>query len=173
VIGEQPARMRFIINLRESARRAVPLGQNSGRLKAPIAKVLRFSGVGVASGALYALGATASLHVWDLDGRLAVVVGYAVSLPFNFLAHRHHTFRSRGIFSTDLVRYILIQFLNFGACLVAMMIATEFLALPYAVGIVGGVVLSPLITFLALNFFVFRNQSDPTLATPVAQDREL
>lgn len=64
--------------------------------KLPAAKLIRFAGVGAVSGALYALGTTISIRGLGVDGGSAVVLGYALALPFNFMAHRRHTSAQAG-----------------------------------------------------------------------------
>jgi putative flippase GtrA len=141
-------------------------------LTAVIGKLMRFAGVATVSGTLYALGTTLSIRNWGIDGRWAVVVGYAFALPFNFVAHRHHTFRSRGMLSADLLRYVVMQLANIALCFITMVIAVNLLALHYVVGISAGIVIVPVVTYLVMDRYVFwhQNFSDCTGADNTARD---
>jgi putative flippase GtrA len=134
---------------------------SGGVSTAVVGKLTRFVFVAAVSAALYALGTSLSIRNWGIDGRWAVVVGYALALPFNFMAHRHHTFRSRGVLTADLLRYVVMQLVNLALCFGAMVIAVNVFALNYVVGIVAGIVVVPVATYLVMDRYVFRLQTVP------------
>jgi putative flippase GtrA len=154
-----------------SAANALParLSSNFPGLVTFAGKFLRFTAVGAISGVLYALATAASIRGWGIDSRSAAVVGWSVALPFNFLAHRRHTFRSRGIFTVDLFRYVIMQMSNILLSVGAMAVAVDLLALHYVFGILAAIVVVPIVTYFVLDNFVFPRQAyrDPDAGQPL------
>ncbi len=122
-------------------------------------KLTRFAVIGAVSAGLYSLGTAVSIRSWGFDARWSVVVGYALALPVNFAAHRHHTFRSRGRLPADLLRYAAMQLANIVLCFAGMAVAVNVFGLHYVVGILAGIVVVPVATYLAMDRFVFRHQN--------------
>ena len=68
-----------------------------------------------------------------------------------------------------LPRFIAAQLASLLTSVFAMGAAVDFLGLHYSVGIVGGIVLVPIMTFLVLNKWVFRNQVSSGIRLPTGE----
>ena len=91
--------------------------------------------------------------------RFASVLGYFTAVPFAFYAHRSYTFGSQGAVKLELRRFVIAQATSLLVSVFAMAAAIDYFGLHYAVGIIGGIVLVPIVTFLALDLWVFSDQN--------------
>ncbi|MDR3733929.1 MAG: GtrA family protein [Acidobacteriaceae bacterium] len=121
-----------------------------------IAKISRFSLVGVMNGIVYAV-ATAACASWlQLSAHLASIIGYMVVFPFAFIAHRRFTFRSEGNPHVEMYRFFIIFVAGLVTSVVVMDVCVAVLGLHYVFGIMAGVIAVPILTLLALDGWVFR-----------------
>lgn len=126
-------------------------------LLAKKSKFLRFPIVGLASSLIYAAATSIYIAGFHLDSKAATLLGYASAMPFSFLAHRSFTFGSTGAFGTEFFRFALVHAVGALVSWLAMGLAVERLHLHYAIGIVGAVVLVPVISFLVFDRWVFKS----------------
>ncbi len=121
-------------------------------------KFARFATVGVANTIIYATATAVYISGLGIGDKMASVLGYCTAVPFAFLAHRAYTFSSRGLIRSELLRFAITQGTSLLVSVFAMRVAVDYLGLHYALGILGGAVLVPIVTFIVLNKWVFRNQ---------------
>jgi putative flippase GtrA len=122
------------------------------------AKLARFTLVGLTSAGIYT--AVTILCVWffGLDPKFGSTAGYLASLPFNFAAHRQYTFVASGVVWHELSRFFAVHLANIAVSIGAVSVAVDILGLDYKLGMVAVLVLIPLVTFVLMNFWVFRLQ---------------
>lgn len=125
----------------------------------PYAKILRFCLVGAANAVIYALSTSIYIVQVGIGDKTASVLGFCTAVPFAFLAHRSFTFSSRGLARDELPRFVVTQLASLLTSVFAMGAAVDLLGFHYSVGIFGGIVLVPIVTFLVLNKWVFQQQS--------------
>lgn len=122
------------------------------------AKTARFAGVGVLSGLIYIAVTTVCIVGFGLPAVTASIVGYCLSVPASFLGHRQFSFRARGRWTLEAIRFVMTQALNIAVTALAMHAAVHWLGLSYWWGMAGAVTLVPLANFAAMNLWVFREQ---------------
>jgi putative flippase GtrA len=122
-------------------------------------KLLRYATVGVANAIIYGVSTAFYIHTFGIDGKIGSVLGYCTALPFAFIAHRSYTFSSQGAVKIELLRFAITHATSLLVSLIAMAAAIDYFGLHYAFGIIGGVVLVPIVTFLALDLWVFSDQN--------------
>ena len=118
-------------------------------------KVLRFPLVGAMSSGIYALGTALCIAQWHMAHELASLSGYLMALPFSFFGHRNFTFGANGRISAELLRFCGVHAIGIALSWTCMTVVDR-LHLHYAFGIVGAVVLVPVVSFLILDRWVFR-----------------
>jgi putative flippase GtrA len=124
------------------------------------AKLLRFAVTGSISGLGFAVVTLGLLHGFGLSPSVATVVGYLAVLPLSFLGHRRLTFRSAGRLTPEFRRFCLSFATGLLTSVMAMHVATDWLGLAPVFGVGLAVLLVPIITFLIMNNWVFRDQAD-------------
>jgi putative flippase GtrA len=124
-----------------------------------LAKVIRFACIGGLSGILFSLTTAILVSHAGIGAVQASIVGYGVSIPANFLGHRHISFRSRAEWRADAGRFALMQSINIGFTSMTMYLIVFQLRIPYYWGIIAAVILAPLVNFALANFWVFRQQA--------------
>jgi putative flippase GtrA len=123
------------------------------------AKLLRFAVTGAASGLAFGAVTLLALKLFTITETVAVMIGYLAVLPLSFVGHRRLTFRSGGHISPEFLRFCLSFVLGLLASVLAMHVATRWLMLQPLYGIAGAILVVPVITFIVMNLWVFRNQS--------------
>lgn len=118
-------------------------------------KLVRFVGVGVLNGAIYAASTSLLTSGFGIEGKLASVFGYATSIPFAFYAHRSYTFGSKGKVKSEFRRFLISQGTGLIVSVFLMAAAIDYLGLHYAFGIVAAIVVVPSVNFLVLDQWVF------------------
>jgi putative flippase GtrA len=124
-----------------------------------VGKLVRFAMTGAVSGIVFAAVTLLSLRLLPIRETMAVVIGYIAVLPLSFIGHRKLTFRSAGRVSPEFVRFCISFILGLLASVVAMHVATQWLAMPPFLGVVGAILVVPIITFVVMNLWVFRDQN--------------
>lgn len=119
----------------------------------------RFAGVGGLSSVLYAIVVAIAVSRFRVHHDLATLVAFAVVTPLNFMMHRGFTFHSLGVVHQDLRRYLLLQVTSFLVSLSIMSLCVDVLRLPYVAGIIGAVVLVPLVSFFVMDRWVFARKA--------------
>jgi putative flippase GtrA len=126
-----------------------------------LAKAIRFSFVGVLSGAIFAIVTALLVSGLGAPPIPASIAGYCASVPVSFLGHRAFSFRSNGQMTTDAVRFVLAQALNMAVTAGSMHMSVNWLGAQYYWGLVVAVVLVPIANFAFMNLWVFRQQGNP------------
>jgi putative flippase GtrA len=125
----------------------------------PLAKLARFAAIGLASGTIYALVTSLLVSGLDWGPIFSSIVGYCVSVPASFIGHRRFSFRSRGLWRVEALRFVATQALNIAVTAGAMFAATAWLGSHYGWGMLAAVILVPIANFLVMNLWVFRDQA--------------
>ena len=146
---------RFVTAAVDRAIRTMPVLEP---LRGMAETVARFAGVGGASSLLYAFVVAGAVSGLGLNHNLAALLGFAITAPINFVMHRRFTFRSVGLVENDLVRYVIMQAVNVLLSIGAMVLSVDGFHLPYAVGILGAIVLIPLVSYCVMDRWVFRQK---------------
>jgi putative flippase GtrA len=123
-----------------------------------LVKAIRFGLVGVLSGTVFSVVTALLVRLVGTDPKLASVAGYLASMPLNFVGNRRFSFRSAGSLAGDLTRFVLLHTFNILLTVLSMGVVVDLLRLHYAVGMVGAIVLVPLVNFAAMNWWVFRRR---------------
>jgi len=130
-------------------------------------KAARFALIGALSGGVFSVVTVLLTSGAGFDPKLSAAVGYAVSIPLNFIGNRAFSFRSGNKWLGDLLRYATLHLSNVLLTTFAMGAVVDTLHLHYAVGIVAAVVLIPAINFSVMNLWVFSSRvRRPAAARP-------
>lgn len=119
----------------------------------------RFAIVGALSSLFYIALVLFLIEKLQIDSSLSAAIGYLVSVPVNYLAHRKFSFRSEEKKKRELPRFVLVHLCNMAISVGGMFGAVNGLGLPSWVGAGSAAVLVPVSTFLALHLWVFRPAS--------------
>jgi putative flippase GtrA len=125
------------------------------------AKLVRFGGVGVLSGTIYAAVTALLVHL-GMPPVTASIAGYCASVPASFLGHRRFSFRSNGHWTSEALRFVFTQAINIAVTAGSMQAATAWLGAPFWWGMIAAVILVPIANFAAMNLWVFRDQAGTT-----------
>ena len=125
-----------------------------------IAQGLRFAVVGATSGLVFAAVTTLLVSLLGVDPKLASIGGYIVSMPANFIGNRTFSFRSRGAWHGEALRFCILHLVNMAVAGGTMGAIVDMLGLHYAFGIVGAIVLVPLVNFVLMKLWVFAPRAD-------------
>ncbi|MBS9478338.1 GtrA family protein [Ancylobacter radicis] len=125
-------------------------------------RFLRFGAIGILSGAVFTVVTSFVASYTDLGPTIASAIGYAASLPLNFLGNRSYSFRSRSRWTGDLARYGALHALNLLLTTLSMGTVVGIFELHYGFGIAAAVLLVPLMNFLIMNFWVFDSSPSPS-----------
>jgi putative flippase GtrA len=118
---------------------------------------LIYVGVGVLS-AIVDIGSMQALLWLAFDHRIAVTVGFAVGLVFNYLCHERFTFRAKRSTAT-FVRFAVLVLMNYGLTLLCVQLGVALLDSVLA----GKLVSLPIIAangFLWGRYWIFRQRRD-------------
>jgi putative flippase GtrA len=129
-------------------------------------KVLRFALVGVLSSGIFSVVTVLMAGLGGLDPTFSSVIAYLVAVPLNFIGNRTFSFLSRNGVVGDLSRFAAMHVANILLVTVAMETAVNVLHFNYTVGILAGVVLVPAVSFVAMNWWVFRSSVGRRAAIP-------
>lgn len=135
----------------------------SGRLAA---KAIRFAGIGVLSGTIYAVVTASLVTGFGIAPVPASIAGYCASVPASFIGHRQFSFRSRGHIPLEVLRFVLAQAINILVTAGSMHAATALFGAHYALGMVAAVILVPIANFVFMNLWVFRDQEGSVRTMP-------
>ena len=136
-------------------------------------RLLKFACVGVINSVIYGISTALYVSQLGIDGKIASILGYCTALPFAFFAHRAYTFESTGEVRIEVRRFVITQVTSLLVAVFAMAAAIDYFGLHYAVGIVGAVVLVPLVNFFALDLWVFRHRTRSSAPEPGRSDSNL
>jgi len=125
------------------------------------AKLLRFGAVGALSSVFYGICTWLLVRGAALPPVAASVLGYLLAIPFSFFMQRRFAFRSGGRVRLQGPRFLAIHGLNLLASTAVMHVTTRILQLDYRLGIVATMLVIPLLSFVAMNAWVFRHARHP------------
>jgi putative flippase GtrA len=120
-----------------------------------MAKLLRFSLVGLLNAIVYALATQFFIQILALDAGLSGLLGYSVAIPFAYWGHRVVSFRADGAVPLQLVKFIGAQVLGLMVSWVTMWVCVERLQQPAMAGILVTIAIVPLLSFVVLDKLVF------------------
>lgn len=124
-----------------------------------LAKAIRFGLVGCLSSLFY------GLCTWFMAGTLrlpavpASAMGYLLAIPMNFYLQKHFSFRAKGHTRTQAPRFLFVHGLNLLVSIAVMHVSVSILGLDYRAGALATMVLIPLLSFIAMNAWVFAARS--------------
>jgi len=116
----------------------------------------RFAVVGGVSSLVYVGLVMLFIAGFHLNSNLSAALGYALSVPVNYIAHRKFSFRSAQKKKQEVPRFVLVHLCNMAISVGGMFGAVNGLGLPSWMGAASAAVLVPLSTFLALHLWVFK-----------------
>jgi len=120
-----------------------------------LAKLLRYGVVGGLSSVLYGICTWLLVQVASLSPVTASVTGYVLAIPFSFFMQKKFAFRSDARARLEAPRFLLVHTINIIASIGIMHMTTSVLRLDYRFGVVQTMVLIPLLSFIAMNSWVF------------------
>lgn len=129
------------------------VGVETARLEAVLARLTRFSLVGLASTALYAATAL-SLQGASAPPLAASLWAYAASTAFSFAGHKWFTFNSHGRTSTEGARFAISSLVGLNV-VIAAPVVSEAVGAPGWTSVLASCALTPAINYVLLNAFVF------------------
>ncbi len=121
-------------------------------------RILRFAIVGGVSTIAYGVVTLAAVEIVGLQPLLATVLGYLLVVPLNFVLQRTFTFRSSNDMASEIPRFLLVHGLNIAASFAVMLCVVNLLDADYRWGIAATMTLVPVLVFLALETWVFRQR---------------
>lgn len=120
------------------------------------AKLLRYGVVGVLSSVFYGIWTWLLVQAASLPPITASVTGYILAIPFSFFMQKRFAFRSDGRARLEAPRFLLVHAINIIASIAIMHVTVSVLQVDYRFGVVQTMVLIPLLSFIAMNLWVFR-----------------
>lgn len=129
--------------------------------RALLTKLMRFGVAGVASSFFYAICTWLLAGPFNVPAVYASAMGYAMAVPLSFFLQRNFSFRSNGSKRAQAPRFLLVHGLNILVSVIVMHVLVSRLHMDYSVGIALTMVLIPLLSFLAMNTWVFHHTEKP------------
>ncbi len=116
----------------------------------------RFVLVGLAATGIYLAAALALGLVPGIAPVAASVGAYAIAAVFSYWGHKRLTFRSSGSHAHEAPRFLLTTALGLGTSVIMPLLLTERLGLPSPVAVLVVCMAIPVLNYLILNAWVFR-----------------
>ncbi|WP_162314773.1 GtrA family protein [Pseudoxanthomonas yeongjuensis] len=121
------------------------------------AKLVRFGIAGLISSLSYALFTWTLVYAFRMSPVVSSAIGYALAIPLSFLLQRSFSFRSEGSKRRQAPRFMLVHGFNILVSIAVMDLLVSALGMDYRIGIAITMLLIPLLSFLAMNLWVFRS----------------
>lgn len=121
-----------------------------------LGKFTRFIVIGGLSAVVYFLITIAVKMGFSAEPKIASVIGYLVSIPINYAGNRYFSFRSGREINREFSRFIVVHGLNLVIVVGVMTVAVEHFHYDYLVGSLATVIVIPVVTFVFMNWWVFR-----------------
>jgi putative flippase GtrA len=119
-----------------------------------VARAIRYALVGIGNGLIFAIISVVAISLLDIPATAGSGLGYLCSVPLSFIGHRGFTFQSHGPWRGEAGRFLAIHLCSLTATV--MIVRTVTVShLPYYLGLLGAVLLVPIVNFLVANFWVF------------------
>lgn len=123
---------------------------------AQLFRLLRYGGVGIAVSVLYSGIVIAALSVFGMRSpTIASSIGFLVTLPVSFYAHRSVSFHEALPDRRQAYRFALIAVASFIVAVGGMRVVTEVWKLHYVFGILIAWILVPATNFIINSLWVF------------------
>ncbi|MBB6309038.1 GtrA family protein [Xanthobacter tagetidis] len=132
------------------------------RGSSPWFRLARFLLVGAAASLTYLIVAATLHRLLGLDKFVASLLAYGIAIPVSFIGHKKVTFRDGGDWAGQMVRFALLQAVNIAAVLLAVYVTEPLGEIGYWIGLLLGVALMPLTSFLAMHFLIFISHTRPS-----------
>lgn len=121
------------------------------------AKLVRFGIAGLISSFSYALFTWILVYAFRMSPVASSAMGYVLAIPLSFLLQRSFSFRSEGSKRKQAPRFVLVHSFNILVSIAVMHFLVSALGMDYRIGIAITMLLIPLLSFLAMNLWVFRS----------------
>ncbi|MEP9351300.1 GtrA family protein [Xanthobacter sp. KR7-225] len=139
------------------------------RSSSPLFRAARFVLVGAAASLTYLIVAAVLHRAFGCEKFVASFLAYVVAIPVSFLGHKRVTFRDDGQWGGQVVRFALLQVVNVAVVLLAVYVTEPLGDLGYWIGLLLGVVLMPVTSFLAMHFLIFISHRRGAPSNPPGQ----
>jgi putative flippase GtrA len=125
---------------------------------ATLTLLLRFGSVGMLSTLVYVLVANLLTWLTSMGSAEASVAGYLAGMAVSFTGQSRFTFGLRETGAIHLLRFCLLSALGLAISYWCVRLATDLLGIAPVWGTLGTAILVPLVSFIAMKFWVFTPQ---------------
>ena len=133
-------------------------------------RVGRYGGVGLAVSLFYSLVVIACVHFWPpLGPTLASVIGFIVTVPIAYLAHRNISFFDSRRDAFQPLRFAVTTAASFVLAVGGMYWITAIAGRNFLLGIAWNWLIIPLVNFVIYMLWVFRTAQTARLRRSPAQ----
>ncbi|EHP40422.1 hypothetical protein OR16_25398 [Cupriavidus basilensis OR16] len=122
-----------------------------------LAQIVRYGIVGVLNNLLGYVIYLAVTWLW-LDPKLAVTMLYPIGVLTAYFGHARYSFSYKGGKLYVLLRYVIAQFIGYGANILMLYVFSDKLRFPHQVVQAVAIVVVGGILFLLFKYFVFPKQ---------------
>jgi putative flippase GtrA len=137
------------------ARRLWPIFRRHPRLK-----LLRYAFSGVAISLGYTITVVLFVDVWSwMMPALASAASFLIWTPVSYFVHRNFTFLFAGGQATAIAKFTPTFFTRLAASAYTVHLATETFGSSYLFGVLANWIVLPLISYVAMDFWVFRGNT--------------
>ncbi|MBM2710444.1 GtrA family protein [Mesorhizobium caraganae] len=122
-------------------------------------RMSRFALIGVGSTLIYAVCAFVLSRGQEaiLPATLASVAAYAIAALFSYTGHKYFTFMSGGDHAMELPRFLLLTASGLIVAVVLPGLLTQMLGIPAAIPILLTCIAVPIVNYIVLGRWVFRD----------------
>lgn len=135
---------------------------------------MKFGGVGAMATLVHVISALAAKSFLQVDAQQANLIGFALAFIVSYTGHARITFNAPLRSGQQISRFMLVAIMGFAASSAVVWIVTGPMSLSFPVAMGAVAVVVPAISFVAMQTWVFSNQSKsdqtslPDLALAVA-----
>lgn len=123
----------------------------------------KFISIGLVATAIHALIYALMIHFFEKDPQLSNLAGYLVAVSFSYYFQMKWTFshRNNDVGLKSLSKFIVASLLGFAINAIFVFIVDDLLLINSLYALICIIFMTPAITFLLLNFWVFpSNQNE-------------
>jgi putative flippase GtrA len=120
-------------------------------------RISRFVLIGIASTVLYAVLAFAFARMEGLGATGASVLAFTLAAVFSYAGHKYVTFVSDGAHRLELPRFLVLSASGLAVAIALPGLLTEMLGMPAAIPILLTCLIVPVVNYVVLGRWVFRN----------------
>lgn len=125
-----------------------------------IAQLIRFGGVGGLVTLVHVLVALAAERTLPVSAQQANLMGYAVAFVLSYIGHARFTFRAPVRSMPQVLRFFFLSLVGLAASSLTVWVVTTVIGSSFTVAMAAVVVIVPLVSYLAMRFWVFAAQND-------------